>query len=71
MIYTEDDEPSHVHAVRGDELVIFWFDCARRTISVRANHRVRSTMVLELKQFLGDNLELLCEAWRAIHGKQA
>lgn len=68
MIYTEDHTPIHVHAVKGKEVVIFELDCEKRVVRVRGRTRVRAVTVRRLKKFVGDNLTLLCEAWKELHG---
>jgi len=69
MIYTQDHGPAHVHAVRGTDLVVFLINCSKGSVGVRGNTRVRSSMVRELQTFVSDNLTLICESWRLLHGE--
>jgi hypothetical protein len=70
MIYTQDHVPVHVHAIRGNDLVVFNIDCVRKLVTVRGDTGIRSGTVRELRALVGDNLALLCEAWRSLHGER-
>lgn len=68
MIYTEDHLPIHVHAVKGRELVVFELDCQAKKVRLRGRTRLSRVTIRRLEEFVGDNLTLLCEAWRELHG---
>jgi len=48
--------------------VIFLVECPEGPVTVRGDTGVRSSTVRELRAFVSDNLALLCEAWRSLHG---
>ena len=56
----DDNEPSHIHVGRDDDLAKFWLDPVRL---VRAGG-FRRAELRELERLVGQNEHTLLEAWR-------
>jgi hypothetical protein len=68
VIYPNDHEPEHVHVLGADKEAIFDLNCAGGMPSLRENYRFGRPEVKRILLELRENLELLCDAWSAIHG---
>jgi len=68
MIYTNDHRPAHVHILEGERQAVFDLNCPSGPISLRENYGFTWPQVNRLARLLHSHIQLLCEAWRVIHG---
>ena len=68
MIFTDDHGPPHVHAIGGDERAVFLLHCAAGRVSMRSDTGLTRADIRKLSRFLEDNVVMLCESWRLVHG---
>ena len=67
MIFTDDHEPPHVHAIGPDSRASYNLLCAIRDITLRHSENLKPQEERALSTFIVDNVETLCRAWREIH----
>jgi Domain of unknown function (DUF4160) len=68
MIYTNDHRPAHVHVWEGQRQAVFDLNCPSGPIDLRENYGFSRPEVNRLARLLQTHVQLLCAAWRAIHG---
>jgi hypothetical protein len=68
MIYTNDHRPAHVHVLQGQGQAVFELNCPSGPIDLRENYGFSWPQVNRLAGLLQADVQLLCAAWRAIHG---
>lgn len=70
MIFVDDHEPEHVHAIGHEGFAIFNLNCPNGPVSVRESCNIKRSDERALEQFLNDNLGILCERWREIDDRR-
>ncbi len=68
MIYTNDHRPSHVHVLEGSRQAVFELNCPGGPIDLRENYGFSWPQVNRIARLLQSHVQLLCAAWREIHG---
>jgi hypothetical protein len=68
VIYVNDHEPEHVHIIAPDREAVCNLNCANGAPSLRENFGFSRQDVRRILLELRAHLEMLCDAWRAIHG---
>ena len=68
VIYPSDHRPAHVHVMGGGCEAVFNLHCPHGPPELRENFKFPMRMVTRIKAVLAENLAVLCEAWRRIHG---
>lgn len=56
--------PAHVHVFRGGDEVIIEL----APVAIRENYGMRTAQIVKAVRIVEDNLEMLQEEWRKIHG---
>jgi Domain of unknown function (DUF4160) len=67
-IYTNDHQPAHVHVVGRSCEARFQLNCPGGPVELAENFGFSRREIRQILEFLAENLELLCAAWRRIHG---
>lgn len=68
VVYPNDHRPAHVHVMgRGCEAV-FKLHCPRGPVELRVNFGFSRKDLSKLCVELSANVQVLCQAWGAIHG---
>jgi hypothetical protein len=68
MIYTNDHRPAHVHVWDGRRQAVFNLRCSDGPVELRENYGFSWPEVNRLTRSLQTHIQVLCSAWRAIHG---
>jgi hypothetical protein len=68
MIFVDDHAPAHVHAIGHNGFFVFELACPSGLISIRESKGIKRSDERALEDFLNDNVVILCERWREIHG---
>jgi len=68
MIYTNDHRPAHVHVRDGQRQAVFNLNCPNGPVELRENYGFSWQAVNRLARLLQTHIQVLCAAWRAIHG---
>jgi len=67
LMWTQDHEPSHVHAFGKGGQVAFWLHCPTGPVTLRFAKKVKVADRRALERFVNDNLSILCKAWKELH----
>jgi hypothetical protein len=68
MIYTNDHRPAHVHVWDGRRQAVLNLNCPDGPVELRENYGFSWPAVKRLVRVLQGYVQVLCAAWRAIHG---
>jgi hypothetical protein len=68
MIYTNDHRPAHVHVLEGPRQAVFELNYPGGPIDLRENYGFSWPQVNRVARLLQSHDQLLCAAWREIHG---
>jgi hypothetical protein len=66
MIFVDDHEPAHVHAIGHGGFVIFDLGCPNGPVMFRDGSGLKRSDRRAVEGFLNDNVGILCERWREI-----
>ncbi|WP_443082567.1 DUF4160 domain-containing protein [Terriglobus sp. ADX1] len=69
MIFTEDHGPAHVHVFGPDSVFVFLLQCPRGPVRLRERMRGSQREMNRIARVLNENLDILCTAWRNLHGE--
>jgi len=67
-IYPNDHRPAHVHVIGSESEAIFDLHCPDGPPQLRENYGFTQKEIASIRSALADDLILLCDAWRRIHG---
>ncbi len=68
MIYTHDHRPAHVHVVGVDGRARIALGCPDGPATAIDAVGMEATTLRQAVALVAENLELLCTAWRSLHG---
>lgn len=68
VIYPNDHRPAHVHVI-GDGEAVFVLNCPGGPPEIRENFGFNTSDAGRIATALADQLAVLCEKWKAIHGR--
>ena len=68
MIFVDDHHPAHVHAIGHNGYIVFDLGCPDGPVAVQESKGLKRSDERALEDFLNDNVVILCERWREIHG---
>jgi hypothetical protein len=68
MIFTDDHEPAHVHVFKAGCVAIFLLNCPAAPPSLRERSGFSFRESNRIEKLLTRHLDLLCEAWKELHG---
>lgn len=68
VIYPNDHRPAHVHVLGNGCEAVFDLGCPDGPAELRENYGFSRKELGRLAGELGNHLELLCNAWRRVHG---
>ena len=66
MIFVDDHEPAHVHAIGHGGFVVFDLHCPNGPVQFRDSLGLKRNEKRAIEDFLNDNIGILCERWREI-----
>ncbi len=69
VIYPNDHSPPHVHIVGGRRWAKFFLNCWAGPVELHEQQGFRQGELKSIARVLNENLALLCEEWRKIHGE--
>lgn len=69
VIYPADHIPSHVHVFGGGKEAVFNLNCPVGPVSLRENYGFQRRETAGVRRVLEENVVLLCEEWKRIHGQ--
>jgi len=67
VIYPNDHRPTHVHVVGKDAEAVFNLHCPSGAPELRENYGFSGPQLTGIRNFLAENLDLLCAKWSEIH----
>lgn len=70
VVYPNDHRPAHVHVIGPDQEAVFALNCPEGPLALRENYGCAARELTRIAAALGENLALLCAAWRSIHGAE-
>lgn len=68
VIYPNDHPPAHVHVVGADVKTSFLLNCPDGPAAGRVVIKLSRRQVERIEVALNENLRLLCDTWRDMHG---
>ena len=68
VVYPNDHRPAHVHVEGGGKEAVFNLRCPDGLPELRENYGFSRRELEKIAAALVDNLMLLCNSWREIHG---
>lgn len=68
VIYPNDHRPAHVHVQGNGCEAVFNLHCPKGSPELRENYGFSQKELGKILDDLLENLEMLCAAWRKIHG---
>lgn len=68
VIYPNDHRPVHVHVIGAGCEAVFNLHCPGGPSELRENYGFSRTDITKIVAGLFENLTLLCNEWRRIHG---
>jgi hypothetical protein len=68
VVYPNDHRPAHVHVIGAEHEALFYPGCPEGPLSLRENFGFGSKELARIERVLMTHLELLCKAWKEIHG---
>jgi hypothetical protein len=68
VIYPNDHPPAHVHVIGGGHEAVFNLNCPEGPPAIRENFGFAKNILGRADAVLSNELNLLCEEWRKLHG---
>ena len=69
VIYPSDHRPAHVHVLGNGCEAVFKLICPDGPPTLRENHGFARQELTRMIYALQDNIALLCQTWRMMHGR--
>jgi hypothetical protein len=66
MIFVDDHEPAHVHAIGHGGFAVYELFCPDGPVGFREGIGLKRSEKRAIEEFLNDNIGILCERWREI-----
>jgi hypothetical protein len=57
-----------VHLFGGGKEAVFTLNCPQGPVTLRENYGFSRSEIARIRSALDDNIAMLCEEWRVIHG---
>jgi hypothetical protein len=68
VVYPNDHRPAHVHVMGAGCEAVFKLHCPSGPVELRENFGFSRKELTKLSAELSANVQILCQAWGAIHG---
>ena len=68
VLYPNDHRPAHVHVMGPGAEAVFELGCPLGPLRLRESLGFSATQIGRIRRWLTQELKLLCERWRNLHG---